>query len=438
MSATTSEDAAATGATPKPARGAGRPFAPFEWMVALRYLRPRRSTGFVSVLAVLSFLGVLLGVAQLIVVMSVMNGFRKELLDKIIGVNGHLFVQAAETPLTDYQEVTDRLAKVKGVTIVLPMVEGQALGSSPYQSSGVLVRGVRESDIKRLPGVGSGVQLGTLDGFDANGGVAIGQRLAEHLSLRVGDSLTLVSPKGAQTPFGTAPRIKSYPVQAIFRIGMSEFDATLVYMPLEEAQLYFNREGEANLVEAFVEDPDRMDEIRARIEASIGRPAILTDWRQRNKTFFDALAVERSVMFIILTMNIIVSALGIVSGLIMLVKDKGRAIGVLRTMGATRGAVMRIFLLIGAGIGVAGTAAGVAVGLAIARNLEPIRTFLNRVFGLNLFPKDLYFLSHLPSDVRAGDVLGVMALALGLAFLATLYPSWRAARLDPVEALRYE
>ena len=436
MSATTGEAQAAT--APAAAGSASRPFAPFEWAVALRYLRPRRSTGFVSVLAVLSFLGVLLGVAQLIVVMSVMNGFRKELLDKIIGVNGHLFVQAAETPLTDYQEVVDRLAKVKGVTIVLPMVEGQALGSSPYQSSGVLVRGVRESDIKRLPGVGNGVQLGTLDGFETNGGVAIGQRLAEHLSLRVGDSLTLVSPKGAQTPFGTAPRIKSYPVEAIFRIGMSEFDATLVYMPLEEAQLYFNREGEANLIEAFVEDPDRMDEVRGRIEAALGRPAILTDWRQRNKTFFDALAVERSVMFIILTMNIIVSALGIVSGLIMLVKDKGRAIGVLRTMGATRGAVMRIFLLIGAGIGVAGTAAGVAIGLAIARNLEPIRTFLNRVFGLNLFPKDLYFLSHLPSDVRAGDVFGVMALALGLAFLATLYPSWRAARLDPVEALRYE
>ncbi len=436
MSATTVEAQAAP--SPAAARSASRLFAPFEWAVALRYLRPRRSTGFVSVLAVLSFLGVLLGVAQLIVVMSVMNGFRKELLDKIIGVNGHLFVQAAETPLTDYQEVVDRLAKVKGVTIVLPMVEGQALGSSPYQSSGVLVRGVRESDIKRLPGVGAGVQLGTLDGFESNGGVAIGQRLAEHLSLRVGDSITLVSPKGAQTPFGTAPRIKSYPVEAIFRIGMSEFDATLVYMPLEEAQLYFNREGEANLVEAFVEDPDRMDEVRGRIEAALGRPAILTDWRQRNKTFFDALSVERSVMFIILTMNIIVSALGIVSGLIMLVKDKGRAIGVLRTMGATRGAVMRIFLLIGVGIGVAGTAAGVAIGLAIARNLEPIRNFLNRVFGLNLFPKDLYFLSHLPSDVRAGDVLGVVALALGLAFLATLYPSWRAARLDPVEALRYE
>ncbi|MBL8587667.1 MAG: lipoprotein-releasing ABC transporter permease subunit [Methylobacteriaceae bacterium] len=420
-----------------PRRAAGV-FAPFEWAVALRYLRPRRSSGFVSVLAVLSFLGVLLGVAQLIIVMSVMNGFRKELLEKIIGVNGHLFVQAADTPLTDFDEVASRIAKAKGVTVVLPMVEGQALASSPYQSSGVLVRGVRERDLKRLPGVEGKIQLGTIEGFDAEGGLAIGQRLAEHLSLRIGDSLTLVAPKGAQTPFGTAPRIKSYPVTAIFRIGMSEFDGTLVYMPFEEAQLYFNKEGEASLIEAFVVDPDRMDEVRESIDKVIGRPAIMTDWRQRNKTFFDALAVERSVMFIILTMNIIVSALGIVSGLVMLVKDKGRAIGVLRSMGATRGAVMRIFLIIGGGIGIVGTAAGVVVGLLVARNLEPIRTALNTMFGLNLFPKDLYFLSHLPSDVRLSDVVAVVALALGLSFLATLYPSRRAARLDPVEALRYE
>lgn len=417
---------------------AGRPFAPFEWMVALRYVRPRRSTGFVSVLAVLSFLGVLLGVGQLIVVMAVMNGFRKELLDKIVGINGHMFVQAVETPFTDYDDVVSRIAKAHGVTIVLPMVEGQALASSPYQSSGVLVRGVRESDFKRLPGIAGHVTLGTLDGFDKEGGVAIGQKLADQLALRVGDSLTLVAPKGAQTPFGTAPRIKSYPVVAIFQIGMSEFDGTFVYMPLEEAQLYFNKEGEATVVEAFVKDPDKIDQARTEIDATIGRPAIITDWRQRNKTFFDALAVERSVMFIILTMNIIVSALGIVSGLIMLVKDKGRAIGVLRTMGATQGSVMRIFFIIGASIGVAGTAAGVTLGVLIADNLEGLRTVLNRVFGLNLFPKDLYFLSHLPSDIRAGDVLAVVALALALSFLATLYPSWRAARLDPVEALRYE
>ncbi len=419
-------------------RSAGAPFAPFEWMVALRYVRPRRSTGFVSVLAVLSFLGVLLGVGQLIVVMAVMNGFRKELLDKIIGVNGHLFVQAAETPLTDYDDVVSRVAKVTGVTIVLPMVEGQALASSPYQSGGVLVRGVREKDFKRLPGIQGNVKLGTLDGFDKDGGVAIGQKLADQLSLRTGDNLTLVAPKGASTPFGTAPRIKSYPVKAIFQIGMSEFDGSFVYMPLEEAQLYFNKEGQATVVEAFLKDADQIERVRNEIDATVGRPAIITDWRQRNKTFFDALAIERSVMFVILTMNIIVSALGIISGLIMLVKDKGRAIGVLRTMGATQGAVMRIFFIIGASIGVFGTIAGVTLGVLIANNLEGLRNVLNRVFGLNLFPKDLYFLSHLPSEIRTADVLGVVALALALSFLATLYPSWRAARLDPVEALRYE
>lgn len=415
-----------------------RVFAPFEWMVAFRYLRPRRSSGFVSLLAILSFLGVMLGVAVLIVVMAVMNGFRKELLDKIIGVNGHVFIQAVETPLTDFDEVVGRVAKAPGVTIVLPMVEGQALASSPYGSSGVLLRGVRENDVKRLPGIGANVRLGTLDGFDESGGVAIGARLADHLSLRIGDNLTLVSPKGAQTPFGTAPRIKSYPVVAIFQIGMSEFDGTFVYMPFTEAQLYFNKENEASVIEAFVANPDRMDQTRGEIDAIIGRPVMLTDWRQRNKTFFDALAVERSVMFLILTMNILISSLGIVSGMVMLVKDKGRAIGVMRTMGATRGAVMRVFLVIGASIGVTGTVVGTALGVVVAKNLDPIRNGLNSLFGLNLFPKDLYFLSHLPSDIRTADVAFIAGLALGLSLLATLYPSWSAARLDPVEALRYE
>ena len=411
---------------------------PFEWMVALRYLRARRERSFISVIAAFSFLGIMLGVATLIVVMSVMNGFRAELLDKIVGINGHVFMQGVETPLTDFDAVDERVAKVPGVKLVIPMIEGAAGVSSPYNQSGALIRGIREGDLKKLPGIAGHITLGSLDGFDAGGGLAIGQRLAESLSLRIGDTISVLTAKGAQTPFGVAPRIKSYPVGAIFNIGMSEFDSSFVYMPLTEAQSYFDKDGQATVVEVFVDHPDQIDAVRRDIDAAVGRPMILTDWRQRNKTFFDALQVERNVMFVILTLIVLVAALNIVSGLIMLVKDKGPDIAILRTMGATRGAILRIFLITGAAIGVAGTVAGLVLGLLVARNVEGIRSFLNWLLGANLFPSELYFLSHLPSVVEPSDVFAVTTLTLVLSLLATLYPSWRAATLDPVEALRYE
>jgi lipoprotein-releasing system permease protein len=430
----------AASVTQDPTRsGSGRRvFAPFEWMVALRYLRARRSSRYISVIAGFSFVGIMLGVATLIVVMSVMNGFRKELLDKIVGINGHIFLIGVETPLTDFDEVVTRVAQIPGVTVVIPLIEGAAGVSSAVNQSGVLVRGIREHDLKRLPGIAGNIKQGSLDHFDEQGGVAIGQRLADALNLSVGDNLSILTAKGTQTPFGIAPRIKAYPVVAIFQVGMSEFDSTFVYMPFAEAQTYFNREGEATLIEAFVDQPDHIDAIRNKIDAVIGRPMIITDWRQRNKTFFDALAVERNVMFMILTLIVLVAALNIISGLIMLVQDKAHDIAILRTMGATRGAIMRIFLITGAAIGVSGTMAGLALGLVFARNVEGIRQLLNMLMGANLFPAELYFLSRLPSIVDPGDVAAVVAMSLILALLATLYPSWRAAKLDPVEALRYE
>ena len=424
---------------PQPAARAGtRPFAPFEWLIAFRYLRARRKQRFIGVIALFSFLGIMLGVATLIVVMSVMNGFRKELLDKIIGINGHLFLTASERPLTDYDEVVTKLAGIPGVKIVLPMIEGAAGVSSPVNQSGALVRGIRESDLKRVPGIANNIKLGTLDGFNTAEGVAIGRRLADNLGLALGDKITILTAKGAETPFGTAPRIKSYPVVAIFQIGMSEYDGTIVYMPLEEAQLYFNKEGEVTVIEAYVANPDEMDEYRDQIDFIAGRPLLLTDWRQRNKVFFDALNVERNVMFLILTMIVLVAALNIISGLIMLVQDKGKAIAILRTIGATRGAIMRIFLITGASIGIVGTLAGAALGLVFARNVEGVRQALNAMLGANIFPSELYFLSRLPSVVEPRDVITIVGMTLTLALLATLYPSWRAARLDPVEALRYE
>jgi lipoprotein-releasing system permease protein len=412
-------------------------FSPFEWMIALRYLRARRAQGFVSVIAGFSFAGIMLGVATLIVVMSVMNGFHIELMSKIIGINGHVFLQGVERPLDDYDEVTERLRKVKGVTLALPMVESAAGVSSLYQQTGALVRGIREADIKKLPGISNNVRLGTLDSFDTGGGVAIGQKMAETLSLRIGDNVTILTARGAATPFGVAPRMKSYPVVAIFQIGVTEFDGLFVYMPFDEAQAFFNKDGEASVIEAFVDQPERMDEIRVILDRAVQRPMIMTDWRQRNKSFFDALKIERTVMFFILTLIVLVAALNIISGLTMLVKDKSRDIAILRTMGATRGAIQRVFLITGAAIGISGTLAGFLLGLLVAHNLEPIRLFLNRMLGMNIFDPTFYLLSRLPSVVQMSDVVSVVLLSLTLSVLATIFPSRRAAKLDPVEAAKW-
>jgi lipoprotein-releasing system permease protein len=414
-----------------------KPFSLFEWMLAGRYLRTRRREGFVSVIAGFSFLGIMLGVATLIVVLSVMNGFRKELLDKIVGINGHIFVAPLESPLTDYPEVAARIAAVPGVRRAIPLVEGQAFGSSQYNGSGVLVRGIRPEDLRKIEHVAGNLRQGTLENFEEGEGIAIGRRLAESLSLQAGDTFTLITPRGAATPFGTAPRVKGYPVKAIFEIGMSEFYSTFVFMPLTEAQNYFNRQGDVQLIEVYLDNADRVDEARAAIEEAAARPILMTDWRQRNRTFFGALEVERNVMFLILTLIVLVAALNIISGLIMLVKDKSEDIAILRTMGATRGAVMRVFLITGASIGIVGTIAGFGLGLLLALNVETIRDFISTLTNTNLFPAELYFLSRLPAEVNPTEVATILIMAMVLSLLATLYPSWRAAKLDPVEALRY-
>ena len=414
-----------------------RAFAPFEWLVALRYLRARRKEGFISVIAGFSFLGITLGVATLIIVMAVMNGFRQELFNKMLGLNGHVVVHSLSN-FSDFDQVANRIRNVPGVKYALHLVEGQVMISTPQSSSGALVRGLREADLKELKAVSNNIRFGTLDGFDQKPGVALGSRLANDLNVKVGDQVSLLTPRGASTALGTAPRVKRYPVVAIFEIGMSEYDSSILFMPLNEAQLYFNQPDSVTVLEVVLDSPDEVGALTPQIVKAGGSSIYISDWRQRNATFFTALQVERNVMFLILALIVLVAALNIVSGLIMLVKDKGHDIAILRTMGATRGAVMRIFFITGASIGIVGTLAGFLLGVLVCLNIERLRELIGWITDTDLFAPELYYLSQLPAEMDTGETVSVVVMALALSILATLYPSWRASRLDPVEALRYE
>ena len=415
-----------------------RPFSGFEWMVAARYLRAKRQESFISVISGFSLIGIALGVATLIIVMSVMNGFRAELLGHILGLNGHLVVQSITGSIPDYDALAGRIRMIPGVTSATPIIEGEVLVNAEGNSLGARVRGLEGGDLKNLTAVSSTLSSGAMDAFDEGDSVILGARLAEQLGLAPGMMVTLVAPKGAVTPFGTTPRVKTYRVGGTFRIGMSEYDQMFVFMPLKEAQLFFDLGNAAQGIEVMVATPDAVGNWRQPVGQVVGPFARIVDWQQMNSSFFGALTVERNVMFLILTMIILVAALNIVSGLIMLVKDKGGDIAILRTMGATQASVMRIFFIAGAFIGVVGTFAGLLLGVVFCANIENIRQFLSRITGTTLFDPTIYFLSQMPSKIEAGDVIAVVFMSLSLSFLATLYPSWRAARLDPVEALRYE
>ncbi len=411
-------------------------FSSVERMIAFRYLRARREEGFISVIAGFSLAGIALGVATLIVVISVMNGFRAELLSRILGLNGHLGIRAQTGALEDFDTLAGRLRILPGVNTVTPIVEGQVMASANNIAGGALVRGVRPAAVARRSIIADNIRAGSLEAFQGRNAVMIGTRFARRFGLSVGAKLRLLTPQTRATALGSVPRVKSYTVVAVFEVGMFEYDNGFIFMPLQAAQLFFSTGQGVSQLEVFIDDPDRVTRIAPVLRASAGQGIRIIDWQQANAAFFNAIEVERNVMFLILTLIILVAAFNIVSSLIMLVKDKGGDIAILRTMGATRGAVMRIFFLTGASVGVVGTLVGFVLGLAFAGNIETLRGWLERLSGTELFAAEIYFLSRLPSQVEAGDVVTVITMSIALSFLATLYPAWRAARLDPIEALR--
>lgn len=413
-------------------------FSKFERMVGRRYLKAKRREGFISVITGFAFTGIALGVATLIIVMSVMNGFRQELLSRILGINGHVGIMSPSGyPFNNYQQAVKDISGFEHVNLVIPMIENQLLVSAGKAAEGAMVRGIEKDDLLKKEVLKNAVANVDMNKFQGDN-VIVGYRLAQKMGLMTGDELTMISPNGKVTAFGTVPRMKTYRILGTFNVGMFEYDSNFVLMPLQSAQTYFGMKGGVSHIDVTLDDAKWLKPVRKAIEESVGSEAYVYDWQQSNSAFFNAIAVERNVMFIILTMIILVAAFNIITGLIMLVKDKGRDIAVLRTMGATKGMIMRIFFLDGAFIGVVGTTIGLALGLLFCYNIENVRRFLQMLTGRDLFSAEIYFLSQLPAKVDILEVVTVVGISLMLSFLATIYPAYRAAKFDPVEALRYE
>ncbi|NYS24062.1 lipoprotein-releasing ABC transporter permease subunit [Rhodobacteraceae bacterium 2376] len=422
------------------------PFAGFEWMIAWRYLRARRAEGGVSVMTLISFIGITLAVFALIATLSVRAGFRAEFVDTILGANAHVTIYnavhvtetgTATRVIEDYADMAARVAAVPGVTRVAPLIKGQVMASANGGAAGVEVFGIEKENLLTIPRiVDPEDSLGDIMRFED--GIAIGSGVARELGVVTGDMVRLISPEGARTAFGTSPRVSAFEVVYIFTAGRYDIDRTRVYMPFEEAQIYFNRDGVADELEVMVANPERIDAMYSALLRAGGERALLWTWRDSSGAFLRALDVEDNVMFVILSILVLIAAMNIISGLIMLVKNKGRDIGILRTMGLTEGAVMRVFFICGAAVGVAGTVFGVILGCLFAIYIDQVFSFVNYMAGGGVWDPSIRGIYNLPALLRAEDVAKAVGLSLGLSFVVTILPARRAARMNPVEALRYE
>jgi len=426
----------------KPLASGSPPFAVWERAVAFRYLMAVRKSGGVALVTVFAFLGIGMAVFALITVMSVMNGFRSELLDRLLGFNGHAYVAGAILGSPDRDKAVERIRKVPGVVRATPMIQGQVIVMGPAQITGAIVRGVSAADVRGTAIIKDNIKRGSLDGYGEGewGGdlILIGDRMAAALGVGPGDPVTLISPTGATTAFGQSVNQKDYTVGGVFSVGMSEFDQAFIYMPLDQAQLFFGREGMVDKIEIMLESPDQAVGMKPAIAQAAGPAALVFDWTQENETFFNALQVERSAMRLILMILVAITTLNIIAGLVMMVQNKRRDIGILRTVGASQSAILRIFFMAGALIGVLGTAFGLTLGVVVCLNIETIQKLVEGVTGAQVFNPEVYFLSHVPARIEWSEVGLVTAWALFMSFVVTLLPAWLASRLDPVEALRYE
>ena len=410
-----------------------------EQMIAFRYIKSRRVEGFISIAAWFSLIGIMLGVATLIVVMSVMNGFRTELVDRILGINGHLVVYEKNEPyVSNYNQIINKVSDIKNVIAVTPHLEGQALAKSKSTVSGVIIRGVNWSDLAAKKLLWKSLTQLTIDNYKNNEDIIIGYRLAQRLNVNVGDFISLISPNGMETALGILPIKQNFKIGGFFDIGMYEYDNNFIFIPWKKAELFFSTKNIAHGIEIFLKDQKFTSSVSLNVKNKLGDELLVIDWKKRNSAFMSALAVEKNVMFIILSLIILVAAFNIISSMIMLVQTKKSDIALMRTMGASKYVIIRIFVLTGSIIGFFGTITGTILGVVVSSNIEAIRNFLTTILGSELFSAEIYFLSKLPSNIYINEVIMVICVSIFLTLFASIFPAWKASRISPAEALRYE